>query len=514
MSPESAREILLIKSLEAADRDGHVLPLRERVQATRAAGIVPREDIAAAAGEAGVLTALEETRLIARSRSRCEELAARGGDASAYAALAWDDPGRRRLFAAAILVGAFVAGSASNYLGQGGVVNLLAIPIFGLIAWNLAMYAVMLGSALRTGGRNGGAALARKLAAWSSAGQAARAAGLADPYRAAAVEFFSQWLALSLPAHLRALRMVAHGGAMLLAAGVLAGMYLRGLGYEYKAGWESTFLDADAVERFLRCMLFPGSALTGIGIPPGDMSIAQLDLAKGGGEKADQWIHLFAANAALFILVPRTVFLIWEMTGVLRWRAGLAQARVFPAWHDHLANSVSGGGQLVRVLPFHCTPQPRQRDAVRGLMHKLWGGASHVDFSEPAAYGEEDDLLESLDRQATLPACIVLLISLSATPESEAHGYLVAEVQRRLRAAGGEGRLLFLLDENGFRQRFGGMPEFPRRLEERRAAWEEMVKPFGLRIGYFDSDDSESAERLARSGARLVWTATGGSGAP
>jgi hypothetical protein len=87
---------------------------------------------------------------------------------------------------------------------------------------------------------------------------------------------------------------------------------------------------------------------------------------------------------------------------------------------------------------------------------------------------------------------------------------LISELQKRMRASGEETRLLLLLDENKFRGRFSKLPEFSRRLDERRAAWEELVKPFGLRIGYFNSDDSETAEQLARNGDQLVWSSVGG----
>ena len=116
-----------------------------------------------------------------------------------------------------------------------------------------------------------------------------------------------------------------------------------------------------------------------------------------------------------------------------------------------------------------------------------------------------------LDGLKKLPGYIVLLMSLSATPEGEAHGFLISELQKRMRASGEDGRFLLLLDENRFRERFGKFPEFARRLEERHAAWEELVKPLGIKIGYFNSDDSETAEQLARDGQQFVWSPAGDS---
>lgn len=502
MSPESAREILLTRCLEASDRDGAALPLKARVQVTKEAGISAREE-----GGSLRLSAIEETRLCQRGKAVIHKLNGQSGDATRYIGFSSREMGRISLVVTAVLAGAFVLGALANYLGTNGVINLLAIPVFGLIAWNLVMYVIMIVLPLSGKSRGEGGFLTSKVGEWMKNAMSARAQVLDEPYRSGALKFSERWIALSGPAHWRGIRMVAHASAILLAAGVLAGMYLRGLGYEYKAGWESTFLDAESVGDLLSVLLGPGSALTGIGVPPGDLSIAQLDLAKGSGEKADQWIHLFAANTALYIFVPRLLFIVWEFIGLGRWRSELAAAPDFASYYDKLAKDISGGDQLVKVLPFHCTPEPRNRDVVRGLIHQLWGGAVHVDFTEPSAYGEEDELLEKLE---TIPGYLVLLMSLSATPEGEAHGFLISEVQKRMREIGDEAHLLLLLDENRFRERFSAMPEFSRRLEERRSAWEELVKPLGLKVGYINSDESESAEQLASGGEQLVWSSVAG----
>jgi hypothetical protein len=44
-----------------------------------------------------------------------------------------------------------------------------------------------------------------------------------------------------------------------LASGVIAGLYLRGLAFEYRAGWESTFLDAPTVRAILAFVYAPGT---------------------------------------------------------------------------------------------------------------------------------------------------------------------------------------------------------------------------------------------------------------
>ena len=54
---------------------------------------------------------------------------------------------------------------------------------------------------------------------------------------------------------------VLHVGAIAFALGALASIYLRGLASEYRAGWESRFLGANAVRSVLGAVLGPASAL-------------------------------------------------------------------------------------------------------------------------------------------------------------------------------------------------------------------------------------------------------------
>ena len=47
----------------------------------------------------------------------------------------------------------------------------------------------------------------------------------------------------------------------------MAGLYLRGLAFEYRASWESTFLDASIVRPIVAFAYAPGALLTGIAVP-------------------------------------------------------------------------------------------------------------------------------------------------------------------------------------------------------------------------------------------------------
>ena len=67
-----------------------------------------------------------------------------------------------------------------------------------------------------------------------------------------AVERYAGDLLVSgAPLHGARAALILHLSAALFAVGAVAGMYAGGLGLEYLAGWESTFLDETALAKLL-----------------------------------------------------------------------------------------------------------------------------------------------------------------------------------------------------------------------------------------------------------------------
>ena len=101
---------------------------------------------------------------------------------------------------------------------------------------------------------------------------------------------------------------VFHFAAAALALGLVAGFYVRGVGLEYRAGWESTFLGPTQVRQVVRLLYGPASLLTGLALPSSPAAIEALHWRGGaGGGPAAQWIHLMAATALIFVIVPRVL---------------------------------------------------------------------------------------------------------------------------------------------------------------------------------------------------------------
>ena len=83
----------------------------------------------------------------------------------------------------------------------------------------------------------------------------------------ALTRFGALWHRLTGPLLLARVKRRLHLAAAALVAGVVAGMYWRGVAFEYRATWESTLLGATQVQSLLDWVLGPAARLLGVNVP-------------------------------------------------------------------------------------------------------------------------------------------------------------------------------------------------------------------------------------------------------
>ena len=113
---------------------------------------------------------------------------------------------------------------------------------------------------------------------------------------------------------------ILHVAAAAFALGIIGGLYVRGLVLEYRATWESTFLDAATVRSLVAFFYAPGALVSGMVVP----DIARIAAIRApASENAAPWLHLMAATLAVVVIVPR-LMLALGMRLVERYRAAHA----------------------------------------------------------------------------------------------------------------------------------------------------------------------------------------------
>jgi hypothetical protein len=336
----------------------------------------------------------------------------------------------------AVIVLAGLGGVTLEGLGGTRRIDLLAFPLLGLIAWNLAVYLLALSRPwLR---RRAGAARAELLASpwllqvvlwligperwWGRSGPADASRWVAESVR----QFVHHWVAIAGPLVSARAERLLHLGALSFGVGAVLGMYLRGLAVEYRAGWESTFLTAPTVAALLHAVLGPAAWILyglapGLSPTPAELfSVEAIERLRGpavSGEAA-VWIHLWALTTVLVVVAPRLV-LAWRASRRARACAADLRLPLDDAYFLRVLAATRGAGVLVEVIPYSFRPSPAGTERASRLLLDLYGSQAHLHAPEPTEYGEPPP---PAAHGAQGPRRVVVMFSLAQSPELEVHG--------------------------------------------------------------------------------------------
>ncbi len=448
LDEDTARQVLLVQAFDMAAGTDGLWTAQDRAWATR----LTRESVPAGTPAHQLLAE--------RARHAVQRLLSR--QAAVGAALAQGKGGARWLLVAA--VSGVAAGLLLDAIGSSQRINLLAPPVWGVVAWNLL---VVLGSLLpMPPGLRWPQAPRRWLAA-RLAGHAAGAMGAAPAWQG----FHGRWLVVAMPLGAARAAVVLHVAALALALGLAGSLYVRGLVLDYRAGWQSTFLEAAQVQQVLGTLLAPASALTGIAVPDAQgMAALRTTPDAPATAPAAPWIHLYAAMLALCVLLPRGLL---ALVAALRagWLSRRLPLPVGEIYFQRLLHELRGDAGHVHLCPHGTTPTPAALAAAKALLAGVLGDAVQVSAAPAVVYGHED----AAPHPPPGTTMQMLLADLGATPEDDTHGRLLQAMHQ---AAPGL-PLAVLVDETAFAMRFASMPQ---RLAERRSAWQRWAAAQGTRL--------------------------------
>jgi hypothetical protein len=475
-----ARALLFVRALEEADRDGIVLAPRDRAAATRRAF-----EHGVARGTAPVL--------VDRARLLCGEVL----KATPALARVVDPPRLRRGIVPLTIAVAAVTGVATNLWGPERHVSVLAFPLAGVLAWNLLVYAGLAAKTLLVATRREPWAAARdrlvSLGTWLDGlrpspvarwfGRDARSRVVAD----AVARFHRLWIGTAAPLLAARARLVLHLGALSLAAGAVLGMYLAGIRFDYRATWESTWLDSGAVQGYVDIVLGPASRVLGIPVP----DVAPLR-APGAGSAAP-WIHLWAATIGLVVVVPRTALAVVE-TERARRLARRLPVDLDAGYYRRAVAAATGSGLTADVVYYSCEPASPLRTRLHALLQELAGARASIRERGMVAYG---DRLEGI-----ASSLVVVVFTLAQTPEPEVHGEFLERLQGAVEHAGAT--LLVVLESSSYRARVGS----DERVRERRGTWERLLRTRGLAAVELDevaTGDERRIDEWVEMARRAFW---------
>jgi hypothetical protein len=467
MNRITAKKILWVQTIEESDASGAVFPFEERSRCTHS--VLPehhgREKL---------------------EREACEKILLRRSDASLSCLIRMHGqiaslPKRHLpwpLITSAICLLAFTAGMASDRIVNRSTINVISLPLLGILCWNFLTYLRHLTAALfppaKPENRPGLRALLA-MAIGIGRFQQTKHARATPEWDKCRGNFFMRWGHLVAKSELLTLSMVLHLGAASLAVGQIGSLYLSGLVRRYHAVWESTFLDQSNFEQLAQLLFAPAHRFTGLPIE----ITAQMEAgAEGAGVPAGNWIHLCAATLFLLVVVPRiTLAVISVARAGAAWRKEIDKLDIVD-YTDALLRLAKGSGKNVAIV--NCCPELADGTLdhlIRGLNYATGRPGSLYTLEGPRP-GEED---EFPPKPGDRPDLLLLIFPLNSTPEDETHGLLTENIKRAMgpQTSGG-GRTLALLFADRFESRFRSLPEFELRLRERERAWSEVLARRGI----------------------------------
>lgn len=452
MNENTARDVLLVRAIETADAGERILSADDRRHATRTAAELARWDASAQRRPpSSELFLARRAELLIKRIAERQPAIARGARV-----LAW-----RPWIAALFPLAAFAVGFGIEHIADRQHVNVLAFPLFAIVAWNLVVYPLLALQGLFGRSQRGG--LRRGIAAISQRALRAGAGPLAD----AVAAFGAEWAKLIAPLTAARVARVLHLAAALLAAGAIAGMYLRGLVLEYRAGWESTFLDAPAVHAILSFFLSPAASVLGMQFPTVDQIAAIRFGPTSHGESAARWIHWYAITVGAVVILPRLV--LWLVASLReRWLAHRMPLDLDAPYFRRLIGPFTRGAVRLRVVPYSYSVDETSTTGLRAVAQRLLGEDAELMLAPAVAYGDEQGAGRGIVPTDPQVPMTIALFSLAATPESENHGAFVTALRTAL--AQGRSRCAAIVDESGYRRRLGA--QAADRLAERRQAWQ------------------------------------------
>ena len=460
MTEDEARQVELVRAIETEDRAG---------------SLITREDVAQAEAHARSASQSLGTRRASDTflSSRATFLSARlvtrhPAVASVLRRTRW--PG---WLGVGLPVIAAMAGFTANEFGNGKRLDLLAVPLLGTIAWNIVVYLWLLLASVGPNSAIGTDPLYRAIA--RLAGFRAANIGVGTPLQRAANAFDQRWAAASATLVGARVARTLHLSAALFAIGLIGGIYLRALVVEYRAGWESTFLNPTSVHAVLSAILGPASWVSGVAIPSVQgIAAIQWTGPQTGGVNAAPWIHLYTVTVLGLVVIPRLVLSVWQ--GARGWR--LSKRFPMPGREDfylrRLLRSAGSDPSKARVTPYAYQPGQETRRRLAEALQSAVGDGAEVRFDEPVGYGAEESWTAA---HPTDPDddYHILLFTLSATPENENHGALAGLLAARMKRERAGTILAAIVDESPFRSHFAGQSGLAERIEARLQAWRKVL---------------------------------------
>lgn len=368
-----------------------------------------------------------------------------------------------------LCAGSLALGFAAEHLtSEANRINLLAMPFYGIIAWNLLVYVLSLVKAAAVkkpsdilGIRTLFTRLAAKPLLWSVAGGA---------------RFFSDNARLYSAYSARAF----HFAAVAFVLGMCASLALRGVGTSFSVGWESTWFEnsPDIVSKILESVFWVSVPFCGPLPDASDVLLMRFDRLSlhGANIPAAVWLARMGIALTAYVIIPRLILGLLASLSLSKKKLSVVITTESPYYED-IANTWMAQSVRLEIL----VDMTEDAQSLKGLVRLAQSAG--FDTSEVRTHAwdtQSEPVIIPFEKTAGRQEVWVLTNALH-TPEDEVLGSALAA----LKDYAGKNPVLLFADTVLLEARFSHLPE---KIASRKELYERFAVGAGVRLFFYQGE--------------------------
>ena len=321
------------------------------------------------------------------------------------------------LIFALLLVISFLSGLASNYLSPDGRVNLLLNPLVLLFLWNLLLYVCLLFSPMVFKKFNSGGFISPLLKRISSylvrkALPLMPGAERQKAFVSAVLSYQNYCFAANKRSYIIKGRMALGLAGIALAAGVVSGLYLRGLLVDYSFYIETTFTSASQLLESLVSVIFSPVAFA-----------FHVELPAIYGGRGQEWINFLALATLFYVVIPRSIILVLNWFSLLK-RRGEWELDLTAGYYRQILAPVFYREVSTALITYDCALDEVDERNILAEFEQEFHGRLSLKRRGSLQWGETFDGQEPEEE-----GVILLVFNGLETPEEEIHGAVIKSLR-------------------------------------------------------------------------------------
>ena len=369
---------------------------------------------------------------------------------------------------AALIGVAFIVGLLTDQLAStDSRINLLSLPFFGVLLWNILVYLMLLISGFKRGGERDFLGL-RKLLSFVEYNAAAKRLRKTKTLTSLMQPFSKHYAAAAF-----------HMAALFFVLGMIASVLLRGVGTAYVVGWESTWFanNPDVVYQIIA--LTYGVFTNFLGPMPNILEVANMRFDRLAVNAVDisagLWLLRMIFMLALFVAIPRLLLAVKHSLQIAKLRKDFP-LDLSERYYTDILRTWRSEAMTLDVLVCANSDNPENVENVYRFAEQLGYNLSEVKTHRWDPEVGEMPLTLSVQGQSQQ---VWALMNATTTPEHEVQGESLLQIKSTL---GDKVPLVVLVDMSAYIARFG---DFADRIEHRKELWKNFSETIGLPVVFY-----------------------------